>query len=214
MIKTVLFDLDGTLIDTLQDLMDSVNFVLRANNFPERSYEEIRRFVGSGIPKLIKRALPENVNEDVTELCVSQMYDYYSRNCKNKTAPYDGIMELLDELKSRGILTAVITNKAHLEAAKLSNELFEDRIDLIIGAKDNLPLKPAPDGIYEALKILETEKENSIFVGDSEVDIRTANNAKVNVVGVLWGFRDKKALEKEGAKNFISVPMELLNHIM
>lgn len=213
MINTVIFDFDGTLLDTLEDLTDSVNHIMDIHNYPKRTIDEIRSFIGNGIPTLIRRSIPADIDESTAEICTEEMKKYYKTHAKIKTKPYDGINELLSELKKRNIKTAVVTNKAEASAKLLCKEFFGDTFTVVIGDNGIDKLKPAPDNVFKAIKLLNSDKENILYVGDSDVDIITANNASLTSVGVLWGFRDKECLEKNGANYIISQPYELLNII-
>ena len=210
MIKAIIFDLDGTLLDTLEDLTDSVNYILRKHGMPERSIDEIRSFIGNGVPTLIARSVPCNTDSETVKICVSEMMEYYKEHAEIKTKPYDGITELLDELRKRNIPAAVVTNKAE-EAAKIRcNAKFGDVFDLVIGDNGKDKLKPAPDNVFRALKKLNLEKNEVLYVGDSDVDMITAKNAGLKSVGVTWGFRDEEVLRKSGADNIINTPADLL----
>lgn len=194
MVKSVIFDLDGTLLDTLQDLTDSVNHILSRHGMPERTIGEIRRFVGNGIPKLIQRAVPQGTDAGETALCTEEMLRYYAAHCNIKTAPYPGVNDLLQSLRDAGISTAVVTNKDQTAAEELCREKFGGRLSAVLGAREGLSLKPAPDGVFAAMKAIGAKAESTVFVGDSDVDMQTANNAGLLAVGVLWGFRDKEEL--------------------
>lgn len=209
MIDTVIFDLDGTLIDTLDDLMDSVNFALANQGYPLRSKDEIRRFVGNGIKLLVERAVPDNTPQEKFDVCFSDFCEYYKEHMEDKTHPYEGILDMLSLLKKEKIKTAIVTNKADFAAQTLCREIFGDKIDLIVGSVDSRPNKPAPDGIYYALGELKSKGENAVFVGDSDVDIQTAINARLSSIGVTWGFRDRDVIENAGAKYIVSSAKEL-----
>lgn len=206
---TIIFDLDGTLLDTLDDLTDSVNFALSAQGFPLRTKSEIRSFVGNGIRLLMERSVPENTDSGVFEICFKAFCDYYKLHMEDKTAPYEGILDMLSNLKAAGFKTAIVTNKADFAAQDLCRRIFGDRIGLIVGSVDGRPNKPAPDGVYYALETLGSSAENAVFVGDSDVDIQTASNASLDSVGVLWGFRDRGVLKAAGAKVFANSAEEL-----
>ena len=207
--NTVIFDLDGTLLDTLDDLTDSVNFALDKSGFPLRTKEEIRCFVGNGVRVLVKRAVPDGTDDNAYEICFSDFCEYYIAHMEDKTAPYDGVCELLPDLKNEGFKTAIVTNKADFAAQDLCRRMFGKNIDVIVGSIDGRPNKPAPDGVFYALELLGESAENAVFVGDSDVDIQTAQNAGIEPIGVLWGFRDKEIIEKAGAKHFASTAKEL-----
>lgn len=210
MINTVIFDLDGTLLNTLEDLTDSVNHVMRLHSFPERSIDEIRSFIGNGVPTLIRRSVPKGTDESCAQICTAEMMEYYKAHSRIKTEPYKGITELLGELTKRGIATAVVTNKAEPAAKILCSEIFGDVFTVVIGDNGIDRLKPAPDNVLRAVEMLDVNKENVLYVGDSDVDMVTAEAAGLTSVGVLWGFRDKDSLIGSGAKHVISTPEELL----
>ena len=213
MIKTIIFDLDGTLLDTLGDLTDSVNHVLENHNMPLRTLPEIRSFVGNGIPMLIKRAVKEGTSEEEFEQCLKEMMAWYKEHSQIKTCPYDGVIELLAALRERNIKTAVVTNKEESAAISLCNKIFGDAFDYVIGDNGVDKLKPAPDNVFRAMKLLGADNETTLYVGDSDVDMLTAKNSSLPPIGVLWGFRDKEVLIETGAKCVISSPNELLSLI-
>ncbi len=196
--KAVVFDLDGTLLNTLEDLTDSTNAALKYCGYPERTVDEVRRFVGNGIYKLIERAVPENAYAQDIKKCYDFFCDDYKKNMANKTKPYDGVDGLLKNLYDAGLLLAIVTNKADFAAQELCGSLFGKYVKVVVGSDGLRPDKPAPDGVYYALSRLGVSKEEAVFVGDSEVDIATAKNADIDCIGVLWGFRDRQDLEKVG----------------
>jgi len=208
---TIVFDLDGTLIDTLEDLKDSVNYAMNVYGFPERSLEEIRTFVGNGVGKLIERAIPDGIENPLYKECLKVFQDHYSKNMQNKTAPYNGIKELLAELKDRGFKMAVVSNKFDSAVKELVKEFFGDYIKVAIGESENVSRKPAPDTVIKALAELGSAPDKSVYVGDSEVDVMTAKNSKLTCIGVTWGFRTREVLEKEGAQYIIDEPHQLLS---
>ncbi len=209
MIDTIIFDLDGTLLNTLEDLKDSVNYALKKQNFELRTLPEIRSFVGNGIRLLMERSVPENTDAETFEICFKDFCDYYKIHMEDKTAPYEHINEMLTTIKKEGFKTAIVTNKADFAAQDLCKRMFGDTIDLVVGSIDDRPNKPAPDGVYYALEILGSKLENTVFVGDADTDILTANNAGLVSIGVLWGFRDREVIEKEGAKYIVSTVKDL-----
>ncbi len=211
MIDTIIFDLDGTLLNTLEDLKDSVNYALAKQNFPLRNLSEIRSFVGNGIRLLMERAVPENTNDETFEICFKDFCDYYKIHMEDKTAPYEGVVDMLKSIKKAGFKTAIVTNKVDFAAQDLCKRMFGETIDLVVGSVDGRPNKPAPDGVYYALKELGSKLENTIFVGDADTDIITANNAGLPSIGVLWGFRDREIIEKEGAKYIVKSVKDLQN---
>lgn len=207
---TIIFDLDGTLIDTLDDLRDSVNYALLAFGSPIRSREEIREFVGNGISDLIYRSVPEGTGEKTAAEVLSVFKGHYSGNLKNKTAPYPGIIELLKKLREAGIKTAVVSNKFDEGVRELCEHFFPGLIDAVAGESESVKKKPAPDSVFAVLSLLSSKPENTVYVGDSDIDIKTAANAKTRFVGVSWGFRGSLYLKKYGADTVIETPEELL----
>ena len=205
----VIFDLDGTLTDTLEDLKNSVNFAMREFGFPERTTDEVRSFVGNGVKRLIDLSVPENTSEEVSAECLSVFKRFYKDNSLVSTKPYDGIIPMLEKLKKDGVKTAVVTNKMHEAAVDIVNLFFGELIDVAIGQIDGVAQKPQPDGIYSALEKLGVSKEKSIYVGDSEVDCITAKNAGIPCIGVTWGFRDREILVGNGADFIINFPEEI-----
>lgn len=208
-IKLILFDLDGTLMNTLEDLTDSTNHILTTNNFPKRTIKEIRTFVGNGIKKLIERAVPENTSKEIIEKCYKEMVSYYKEHSLIKTAPYSGVIDLIKNLRSKGIKIGIITNKVQNSAEIIVDKFFKNSIDLVIGDNKKFPLKPNPDSINAAIEHFNVSKEETIYIGDSEVDLLTGKNANVKTIAVLWGFRDKNFLVEKGGKIFAKTSEEL-----
>ena len=212
MLTTVVFDLDGTLLDTLGDLAASVNFALRTYGLPERSLKEIRSFLGNGIRYLMQHAVPEGVTGDDFEPVFATFREPYVEHCLDTTSPYEGIMPLLDELRSRGVRMAIVSNKLHPAVKELSERFFKGYVTSAVGESATVRRKPNPDAVIAALKELGSTKEEAIYVGDSEVDLATANNAGIPCALVLWGFRDEAYLRSlSGAEHFIRKPQELLD---
>lgn len=211
--NTIVFDLDGTLLYTLEDLLDGVNHTMTMFGYPARSLEEVRSFVGNGIGKLIERSVPDDVSKSQYEIVLAAFRNYYTKNCQNKTKPYDGIFEMLKELKQRNIKLAIVSNKNHKAVCELREKYFKDYIEVAIGDRTGYKRKPSPDSLHEALKCLGSKVEESVYVGDSDVDLETAKNAGIEHVLVTWGFRDKEYLVKKGGKNFIDEPMEIITYI-
>ena len=193
---TVIFDLDGTLLNTLDDLADAVNFVMRENCFPERTLDEVRRFVGNGIRRLMELAVPAHVNGNEFESIFEQFKSYYTEHCQIKTCAYDGIMSLLERLHAEGYAMAIVSNKNHAAVCELNKLYFKKYIEVAIGQKDGIRKKPAPDTVLQALKELGKEKETAVYVGDSEVDFLTAQNTGMDCVLVSWGFRTVEELSE------------------
>lgn len=210
MTKAIIFDLDGTLLDTLHDLTDSVNHVLTNHNMKNRTVDEIRSFIGNGVPTLIARSVPSGTDENTIAECVREMAEYYKDHADIKTKPYDGIDKLLETLKSKGIRTAVVTNKVENAAKILCNNKFGDIFDCVIGDNGKGRLKPYPDNVFRALDILGFPREEVLYAGDSDVDMITAENAGLRSIGVTWGFRDEAVLRKNGADFIVHYPTEIL----
>lgn len=211
MYKTIIFDLDGTLLDTLDDLTNATNAALRAFGQPERTREEVRSFVGNGIKKLMERALGERV--DLLDEGLETFKRYYGEHCAEQTKPYEGILPLLEELRKRGTKTAVLSNKADFAVKKLAEEYFPNLLLMAVGENEaaGIRKKPAPDSLFAVMKALDSAKEDTLYVGDSEVDVQTAQNAGVDCLCVTWGFRDREFLQEQGGKRFVNDPMEILN---
>ena len=207
---TVIFDLDGTLLNTLEDLADAVNAVMRANAYPERTLDEVRRFVGNGIRRLMEQAVPEGVCGEIFERVFEEFRTYYTEHCQIKTRAYDGVMELLEALKEKGYAMAIVSNKNHAAVCELNDIYFKKDISVAIGQKDGIRKKPAPDTVFQALKELSVSGERAVYVGDSEVDFMTAENSCMDCVLVSWGFRTKEELADCTPKAMIDRPEELL----
>lgn len=204
---TVIFDLDGTLLNTLGDLAAGVNYALKECGYPVRTIDEVRSFIGNGIDILIKRALPQNATHEEWQKTRDIFKVYYTEHMLDTTKAYEGIMPLLEELKSKGIKTAVVTNKNHDMANEMIPQFFGDLIGCVIGTDlTKRQRKPAPDGVFTAIE--QIGGKNAIYVGDTEVDVETAHNANLQCVGVMWGFRQGSTIE--GADYIINVPNELL----
>lgn len=209
----VIFDLDGTLTDTLADLRNSVNYALSQFGFRERTTDEIRQFVGNGVRRLIYLSVPENTPEEISEACLAVFKEHYESNSLVETKPYDGISEMLLRLKGNGIKTAVVTNKMNEAAVDIVNHFFGNLIYVTVGQTDGAAQKPRPDGIFKALEILGVSKESAVYVGDSEVDCITAKNAGIPCIGVTWGFRDREILYENGADFIIRSPEDIFDCI-
>ena len=213
--KAVIFDLDGTLLNTLDDLADSTNYALSRFGYPTRTIEEVRQFVGNGVAKLIERAIPEGKNNPNFEKCLAIFKENYAQNMYNKTAPYNGIIEMLSNLKSKRIKIAVVSNKFDLAVKELCKKYFEGFIDFAAGENEaqGIKKKPAPDTVISVLNEFNFASEDAVYVGDSDVDIMTAKNSKMPCISVTWGFRDEKFLLENGATILINAPSEIYNHL-
>ena len=210
---TVIFDLDGTLLNTLEDLADAVNFVMQKNEFPVRTIEEVRLFVGNGIRKLMERAVPKGLSDDAFEKVFEEFRAYYTAHCQIKTKAYDGVLELLESLQAQGYSMAIVSNKNHAAVKELSDIYFKDYIQVAIGQKDGIRKKPAPDTVVQALKELGKTSETSIYVGDSDVDYHTAVNSEMDCALVTWGFRTVEELSAYEPTVFVDSTEQLLKFL-
>ncbi len=207
-IRAVIFDLDGTLLNTLDDLAAAVNHALARHGYPERTISEVRRFVGNGIAQLIHRALPEGVDTDTEAAVLQDFRAYYAQHNMDKTAPYAGVLDMLAALKAAGIPMALVSNKIESAAEALRQHFFADTVTLAVGDAPPRPRKPAPDGTYAALAALGVPPDEAIFVGDSDVDVDTARNAGMRMLAVTWGFRDADLLRARGATLLADTPAD------
>jgi len=213
--KVVIFDLDGTLLNTLQDLTDSTNYALSVLNFPSHSIDKIRSFVGNGVSKLIELSIPNGLENENYEKCLEIFKKHYSQNMYNKTKPYDGIIEMLVELKKLGFKTAVVSNKFDYAVKKLCKKYFHNLTDMCVGEneKNGIKKKPSPEAVFSVVKAFGVNMQDCIYVGDSEVDIQTSKNAGIDFIGVSWGFKDKEFLKNNGAVNIIDYPLEIIKYL-
>lgn len=207
---TYIFDLDGTLLSTLEDLAASTNYALRKNGMPEHSIDEIRMFVGNGVKKLMQRAIPNGENNPKFEQTYALFRQHYLDHNLDTTHPYEGIPELLAELKRRGKHLAIVSNKFYTATQELARHFFPDTIEVAIGERETIKKKPAPDTVIEALKQLGVTAERAVYIGDSDVDIMTAKNCNLPCISVLWGFREKNFLIEHGGTTFVHHPKEIL----
>lgn len=209
--EAVIFDLDGTLLNTLEDLRDSVNYSLRLHGMPERSTEEIRHFVGNGVQRLMELAVEEGCCKEKFDSAFAAFKAHYAVHCNDKTGLYPGIEELLSELKAKGFAMAIVSNKYYEGVQILKEQYFKEYLSVAIGEKEGIRKKPAPDTVLEALRELGIPKEKAVYVGDSEVDIATAKNTGMDCITVAWGFRSRCEQERAGAKVFVQTPGEIIN---
>ncbi len=209
MIKAVVFDLDGTLLDTLEDLRDSMNHILSLHGMPLRTTEEIRSFVGNGLRNLTKRSAVAETDDELIDTMFAEMVRYYKAHDAIKTKPYDGIPELLQKLKDAGVIMSVVSNKADVAVKDLCEHYYPGMFPVAEGAREGLAIKPAPDLVEKALAEMGVTKEEAVYIGDSEVDVATAGNSGLPCLTVLWGFRDEDMLKEAGAEHFVSNTGEL-----
>lgn len=211
--EAVIFDLDGTLLNTLEDLCDAVNAALEINGMPKRTLEEVRNFVGNGVRNLMLRAVENGEDNPLFEKAFADFKEYYALHCKDKTGPYRGIIELLEVLQNRGIKMAIVSNKIDSAVKELNSFYFSEYTKTAIGEMEGVARKPAPDTALKALRELGVSAEKAIYVGDSDVDIMTARNAGLDCVSVTWGFRDRDFLIENGATRLIDYPLQLLQYL-
>lgn len=207
--KLAIFDMDGTILNTLEDLRDSLNVSLAVCNFPPRTLEEVRTFVGNGIHRTIEQAVPNEATSQQIETVFDYFENYYPSHCKIKTAPYDGVIETIQKIKASGGKTAVVSNKADIAVHKLCDIFFPNLFDYEIGQKPENKRKPSPDSVNEVLEKLSISSTDSVYIGDSEVDLATAKNSNMDCIAVSWGFRDKAFLASHGATCIVDKPMEI-----
>lgn len=206
---TVIFDMDGTILYTLDDLTDAVNYAMAKVGLKLREVEEIRGFVGNGIKKLVERCMPENYSKELFGRAYEYFSEYYKEHCYDKTRAYDGVNGLVGELRAKGIKTAVVSNKDDYGVKTLCDVFFKGLFDSQKGVRENLAKKPAPDLCEEALKELKAEKKNAVYVGDSDVDFLTAKNSGLDFIGVSWGFKGREFLKNLGAENIADTPSDV-----
>ncbi len=209
--KLIVFDMDGTILNTLDDLLNAVNYAMDKSGYPLLSYDTLKGYVGNGIMKMLERAVPEGVID------MGKVYqdftDYYTQHCSDNTAPYKGIVEVISEIKRLGYKTAVVSNKDDYGVKALCEQFFKGLFDIEIGVREGYNKKPAPDLVDIAFDYLKVGAESAVYVGDSDVDYLTAKNSKTDFIGVEWGFRDRSVLENLGAKNIATVPQDILKFI-
>lgn len=208
--NTVIFDLDGTLLNTLEDLTDAVNYALEKHGFSTHSLKDVRKFLGNGVKRLMELAIPGGLESSAFEETFEDFKVYYSEHCHEKTRPYDDIIELLTQLKEQGVKMAIVSNKMDSAVKELQKVYFSDLIPVAIGESADVRKKPAPDAVLEAVKQLDSKVEECLYVGDSEVDIATAKNAGMICISCLWGFRDEACLKENGATYIIDEPLNVL----
>ncbi len=215
MLKNIIFDLDGTLLYTLEDLTDSINFSLKKYNYPQKTIDQIRNAVGNGVYKLCERVVPEGKNNPLYNEILETFKQNYSNNMFNKTSPYEGIIPLLHDLKSNNYKIAVVSNKFDSAVRDLCTKYFNGLIDFAAGENEQFGIKkkPAPDTVLSVMKEFGATVDDTVYVGDSEVDIQTAQNAKIPCISVTWGFKNYDFLLQNGAKIIVHAPYEIFDTI-
>lgn len=212
--KYIIWDLDGTLLDTVDDLTDSVNVALLAHQLPPKTKQEVASYLGNGIMRLIELAINDGKNNPKFESVFKMFKTHYQKNSNHKTRPYEGIMEVLFQLKSHGFEMAIVSNKIDSEVQRLSQHYFQEVIDKACGESDTVKRKPAPDMVINMMTQMNAKPLETVYIGDSEVDITTAANANIDCISVTWGFRDQATLQAAGAKKMVDSPLELLDYLM
>lgn len=208
--QTYIFDLDGTLLDTLRDLAASVNYALRTHAMPERTVEEVRQFVGNGVKKLMERAIPDGLDNPQFAPTYATFREHYLHHNLDTTAPYPGVEPLLRELRRRGKRIAIVSNKFYAATQDLARHFFPDTVEVAIGEREGISKKPAPDTVLEAMRQMGVTAESAVYIGDSDVDILTARNSGLPCISVLWGFRDRDFLLEHGATCLVERPEDIL----
>lgn len=212
--ELAVFDMDGTILDTLEDLKNSLNFALKENGFPERTTDEVRRFVGNGVRKLIDRAAPENTDKETKDKIFDTFNEHYKVHCTDNTRPYEGIKEAVKTLRDKGLKTAVVSNKEHYGVILLCEKYFPGLFDMAAGSTDAVRKKPAPDTVLSVMEKLGVPPEKTVYIGDSDVDIETAKNAGTDCISVSWGFRTEEFLKEHGATVITDKPEKLESLIL
>ncbi len=213
MITTVIFDMDGTVLNTLDDLATSVNYVLTRYGMPVHCTEDYRRYFGNGIRYALECAVPKGTEETTIDQMLPVFKEHYNSHCLDKTRPYDGIPELMKALRDRGFKLAIVSNKIDSAVKELNAKFFSAYVDVTIGEREGIRRKPAPDTVVQALKELKSSKHEAVYIGDSEVDLQTAANAGLPCISVLWGFREKDFLTEQGATVFANTPQEIYDQL-
>ena len=212
-IKNIVFDMDGTILDTITDIREATNFALMKCGYPERSLEEVLSFVGNGVKVLIERAVPAGISADEFNNCFVIFKDYYDIHKNDNTKPYPMILELMFELKKIGIKMSVVSNKFDSGVKALAQDLFAGYLPIAIGESETIIPKPNPSGVWLAMEMMNANKNNTVYIGDSEVDFQTAKNSEIDFIGVSWGFRPRTLLEQLGSKYIVDSPLEILELI-
>ena len=212
--KCAIFDLDGTLLNTLEDLADAVNVALSHADCPTRTLEEVRNFVGNGVELLMRRATPDDGGNRDFSAVLTDFKTHYSKHCEDKTKPYEGVLEGLEKLQDGNVKCAIVSNKFDGAVKKLAQKYFGQCIQVAVGESERIHKKPEPDMVFEVVKELHVDCSECVYIGDSDVDIQTAKNSGMDVISVDWGFRDSQFLKEHGAKNIVHSMDELVDCIM
>lgn len=211
--KIAIFDMDGTILNTIEDIADAMNYCLKLYGMPERSLSEIKSFVGNGIRKLVERAVPNGTDPGTIDEINTIYIKYYKEHCAIKTRPYDGVCEVLKKLRDEGVLTAVVSNKADIAVKQLCKEYFGGLFDYSLGDQEGIRRKPDPESVELVMSHFGVDRDEAVYIGDSEVDHQTAQNAGIDVIMVSWGFREEDFLRSIGAERIIHEPQEILKEM-
>ena len=212
-IKNIVFDMDGTILDTITDIREATNFALRKCGYPERTLTEVLSFVGNGIKVLIERAVPNNISAELVDKCLVEFKGYYDIHKNDNTKPYPQILQLMSELRDMGINMSVVSNKFDAGVKELAEQLFTGFLPIAIGESDTIVPKPNPSGVWYAMELMNANKNDTVYIGDSEVDFQTAKNSEIEFIGVSWGFRTRLLLEQLGSKYIVDSPLEIIDVI-
>ena len=212
--KIAIFDMDGTILDTLLDLTNSINYATKNNDFPVHTIDEVKSFVGNGLGVLVDKACPVGTSEEMKQKVFNDFKIYYKEHSADNTKPYAGINDLIKELRASGCLTAVVSNKQNKAVLELVDKYFEGLFDVAVGETTGIPRKPAPDSVNNILKQTGIDKKDAVYIGDSDVDIMTARNAGLDSIIVTWGFRDENFLQEKGAKTIVHSTAEIKEIIL
>jgi len=208
--KYAIFDMDGTILNTLEDLQDALNYALAIEGMPLRTLDEVRRFVGNGVRKLVERGAGQGASDELLARLYDNFQVWYKPHCADKTRPYEGVTEVIAKLRELGVVTAVVSNKSDGGVQDLCKRFFDGLFDSRIGQRPDALPKPAPDSVFAALAELGASPEDAVYIGDSEVDLQTARNSGLDCIAVEWGFRDREFLKQQGASLIVSSPDELI----
>lgn len=208
---TIIWDLDGTLLNTLEDLKNAVNYSCEKLGYATHSLEEIRTFVGNGVKRLMELSIPDGRNNPNYDLSYDYFNEYYIDHSLDNTRPYDGVTDVIEQLKEKGVKQAIVSNKIDYAVKTLNDNFF--KVDIALGVTDDLPRKPAPDMVHKAIKLLNANPETTVYIGDSEVDLKTAENSNLDCISVLWGFRKREEIELFKPMCMVETPDEILKYI-
>lgn len=208
---TIIWDLDGTLLDTLDDLMNAVNYSCEKLGYKTHSHEEIRTFVGNGVKRLMELSIPDGSSNPRYDLSYDYFNEFYKVHSLDNTRPYDGVTDVIKQLRDKGVKQAIVSNKIDYAVKTLNDNFFQ--VDIALGVTDDLPRKPAPDMVWKAMELLHADPETTVYIGDSEVDLKTAENSKLDCISVLWGFRKKHEMEPFSPMCMVETPDEILKYI-